>query len=637
MNSEEIKQRAFIRQIVVHTIGVEDETDDETDNPMHDALEDQSEENHAPVNDENTEEVEATSVCHIEKKCKGIQDESQDFPEEFLSDLEAVNEFAEMRQNDFPVEMNHSVIAELTNHPSSISESINETTSNITDLTLISTGDFSNREDKSIGFGISQLIHALKLIETIRTDYSTTTDASHHSIHDLNRKHEVNEKNSTNKQLEVERLLRLLKQVEVLKKATSEKVEHVIYSQTENESIHSSTLKNSTARNELTDSNMLREDFGINGVIERHEENIESKQMIMEQLINVLKKVQLTKNEQPIDDATLLQAEMASIDSSSSNTPANNVEAHESFNTAVESECDGNQSNPKQIAVERLITLVKTIANNKEKLPTQKDERLEDNADEMIEPSAQMALSNTIHCKTINIPFSTMIEMNDFLHAPLFGEVSQHTFDFLDPDNTKSIQMDTKFVSTTTHYPEQIICHLISSSIHEVITVSNVSQKDRRKHKNKQLKSNVIPLHTNQKAGESKRTEVEGNCKKIKVPVVIGEYSIETSVEEEILFEEQVISIKENSKNIIIENSHFTPTRLSKPIQNGACAALGGMLSLEGVIVQNIRYSELPNQDQEAKEKTEPIYLNEKILLELKIQLLQDQEMHIKEKCNEIR
>ena len=78
-----------------------------------------------------------------------------------------------------------------------------------------------------------------------------------------------------------------------------------------------------------------------------------------------------------------------------------------------------------------------------------------------------------IYCKTIKSPFSTIVEIDDFLHAPIFGEISQNTFEFPDPSNKKSFQLDTKFISTSTYYPEQPSCHLVSSAIHELIYLTN--------------------------------------------------------------------------------------------------------------------------------------------------------------------
>lgn len=636
MNSEEIKRRAFIRQFVVSTVGVEGEASEETaiDSSIREKLEEHSEKKCSTSIDEHTEDFEATSIYPFVKKLKDLQDNRQRFPVEILSELDPMTEFAEMVQVQNDIEQPE--IDELSCVPADSFKSINESTSDIIDHTFINTGILFTIENMTMRFGFTQLLHALKRIENMKAVHSTTTDmmiesepiqlsstdAPLQSIHDLERINEVYENERANRQMAVERLLKLLKQVKNIKKAISKNAEHVVHSQIEKDSIHNSTLKMSTSHFEMAVSKISHEDSGTDMAIEPYEENRKSKQMMMEQLIDLLKRVQLTKNDERIDNA-FLQAEIVKT----SDTPSACNGSNESIDIPVEDEHDA-LSESKQMAVERFVSLLKEIANQKEKRTQHTQIKMDDHDDETIKPLNQLLRSNAIHSKTTNIPFSTMIEVHDFLHAPLFGEVSQHTFEFVDPDNTKNIQMDTKFVSTTAHYLEQITCHLISSSIHEVLTVSNASQKNVQQHKNKPFKSNIIPLHSKQKKGESKRTEIEGDYKRIKVPFVVGEYCIEISMEESILFDEKVISIKEISKNIVLENCHFTPTRLSKPLHDGASAAFGGILSLDGVIVQNIRYSELDTQEQQ---KTEPICLLESILLELKIQLLQQQEMHIKE------
>ena len=116
---------------------------------------------------------------------------------------------------------------------------------------------------------------------------------------------------------------------------------------------------------------------------------------------------------------------------------------------------------------------------------------------------------------------------------------------------------------------------------------------------------------------------------KIRVPVVIGEYNIEICIEEEVLFEEEVIRIKKVSKNVVLKNCHFTPTQLSKPLGDGTCAASNGLLSIEGLIVQNIEYSAIPDKKKRFMHRKEVVNLNEKITLELMIQLLQEQGIRV--------
>ena len=101
----------------------------------------------------------------------------------------------------------------------------------------------------------------------------------------------------------------------------------------------------------------------------------------------------------------------------------------------------------------------------------------------------------------------------------------------------------------------------------------------------------MIPIHPSPKTGESNHANETDDFIKIRVPVIVGEYNIEICIEEEILFEEEVIRINEISKNVVLTNCHFTPTQLSKPLGDGTCTASNGVLSIEGLIVQNIEYS----------------------------------------------
>ena len=91
-------------------------------------------------------------------------------------------------------------------------------------------------------------------------------------------------------------------------------------------------------------------------------------------------------------------------------------------------------------------------------------------------------------------------------------------------------------------------------------------------------KSIIKPIHTSKKRGKSKHINDTNDYIKIRVPVVLGEYNIELCIEEEILFEEKVIRIKEVSNNIVLTNCHFIPTEFSKSLGDGTCAVSKGML-----------------------------------------------------------
>lgn len=76
----------------------------------------------------------------------------------------------------------------------------------------------------------------------------------------------------------------------------------------------------------------------------------------------------------------------------------------------------------------------------------------------------------------------------------------------------------------------------------------------------------------------------------IRVPVVLGKYNLECSLEEVITFEEKVRRIKKISNKVVLNNCKFVPTKLSPVLDNGTCNAVEGYLFIEGTIHQNIEY-----------------------------------------------
>ncbi|MBA9025780.1 DUF7852 domain-containing protein [Peribacillus huizhouensis] len=77
-----------------------------------------------------------------------------------------------------------------------------------------------------------------------------------------------------------------------------------------------------------------------------------------------------------------------------------------------------------------------------------------------------------VHSITKKRPFSTFVEIDSFLHPPVFQTSTQKTFDFIDPNNKKIPQTNTQLVNTVTYYPEQPYCRLICSEIHEYTCLS---------------------------------------------------------------------------------------------------------------------------------------------------------------------
>lgn len=84
-----------------------------------------------------------------------------------------------------------------------------------------------------------------------------------------------------------------------------------------------------------------------------------------------------------------------------------------------------------------------------------------------------------IHSMSKTIPFSSVVEINHFLHPPLFGSIEEQSFTF---QNNLDHQManDTTQFMTTTYYPENIHGKLIYSKIHEDINFFKHEEKYRK-------------------------------------------------------------------------------------------------------------------------------------------------------------
>lgn len=236
---------------------------------------------------------------------------------------------------------------------------------------------------------------------------------------------------------------------------------------------------------------------------------------------------------------------------------------------------------------------------------------------------------DSVFRKVTETPFSTYIEIDDFLHVPLSGEVSQNTIEFHDP-KAQSFEIDSKFISTTAYYPHKPTCQLIKSTIHEIVYLTKKSAGYRSRKNTTIAKSSIDPLHRSAKKRKSKQPH---ESIKIRVPVVVGEYKIEICIEGEVLFGDEAVRIKEVSKDVVLTNCDFIPNRYAKAQEEGTRLVTNGMLLIEGLIVQNIEYTAISNGNESSQKRTGNL-LHEIMTIELVVQLLQEQGIQVN--CREI-
>ncbi len=231
---------------------------------------------------------------------------------------------------------------------------------------------------------------------------------------------------------------------------------------------------------------------------------------------------------------------------------------------------------------------------------------------------------------------STHIEIDDFLHAPICGEVVKNTFDFLDLNNQLTPQLETKLFNTSTDYPEQPDCRLVHSKINEIIFLMKKDTYEKNNQASNPSKSVVVPLHNTQsiKKGETNNhSYASDDVMHIRVPVVVGEYKIEICLEEFIQFDKGIVGVKDISNEVVLTHCRFVPSQFSQSLNNGTCTALKGKLFIEGFINQNIEYTTFHTTNAVPTQAESLIHSNQlcqNIVLELIIHMLQVQKIRVR-------
>lgn len=243
--------------------------------------------------------------------------------------------------------------------------------------------------------------------------------------------------------------------------------------------------------------------------------------------------------------------------------------------------------------------------------------------------SNKINIHTNVRSKKIIIPFSTFVEVDNFLHPPIFGGTIQHTFSSHEEHDRQIPSFNTKIIDTTTFYHENPYCHLLGFKSHEIVfstKYNNIDKESWGKGKGSSLVV-AIPLHAKENIVEKNNLHLQKRLN-IRVPVIVGEYNIELCIVKAVLFEDQIFQVKEISKEVEVKDCKFIPESYSNPNEDGARTVEKGKLFLEGFIKQQIEYNTLhdTNESVQAMNLDMHLYpLHQKIVLELNIQLLQVQ------------
>lgn len=235
--------------------------------------------------------------------------------------------------------------------------------------------------------------------------------------------------------------------------------------------------------------------------------------------------------------------------------------------------------------------------------------------------TSEVKKKNKVSSMVVKTPFCVVSEVKNFLINPISSERRQEVFVFENNNvNNQFRELETKLVTTSFYYYEEPYCKMISSKISEKRILLEL---DTKKHMGDILSRNKeeslwIPVHN-----LIIEKEKEGFAKDIRgeLPVELGRYKTEITLQEMIEFEGKVIGFKKISQDVIL-----TKSKLVLPGITGSnskeIVIEKSFLFVEGYLFQTIEYIMDNNQSCEKF-----YYLMQNIVLEMVIKILQNQEL----------
>lgn len=221
----------------------------------------------------------------------------------------------------------------------------------------------------------------------------------------------------------------------------------------------------------------------------------------------------------------------------------------------------------------------------------------------------------------VKTPFSIVSNVSNFFEQPILNTSNQEVFVCNTKINNNYHELDAKLLNTSFHYQEEPYCRLVSSKIFEnrVLFKSSIYENiDTTIQENEGVPS-WTPIH-NVLLKEETEKKIN-NSITIELPVEIGKYKSEIFLQERVMFEEKITSVKEIMQDIILTEKKLLLSKRNNKNQN---RAEKGTLFVEGYISQCIEYVLAGSECKES------VYgLRQNMVLELTIQILQRQEMQL--------
>ncbi|MDM5239550.1 BC_2427 family protein [Bacillus cereus] len=233
-------------------------------------------------------------------------------------------------------------------------------------------------------------------------------------------------------------------------------------------------------------------------------------------------------------------------------------------------------------------------------------------------------IETSVRSIVVKTPFSIISDVTSFIKFPNINVKNQEAFVFRNEQVVGGRELDAKLLTTVQHYHGEVNCNLVSSNLYEkrvLLELSNQKIKGNTEE-NWVGASSWIPIHG---IILEKEDEVDvNNYITAKLPIEIGRYKGEVSLQEKVVFREKVIGIKEVSQEVILTKKEFLSPNIIKEGNNPSIIEKGSLL-VEGYIYQCIEFIS------EQSTSHDRIYqLMQNIALEITIQLLQEQEVYVR-------
>lgn len=237
---------------------------------------------------------------------------------------------------------------------------------------------------------------------------------------------------------------------------------------------------------------------------------------------------------------------------------------------------------------------------------------------------SEMRQSNRVNAMVVKIPFSVVSEVTNFLTNPILSERRQEVFLFENNNtNNEFRELETQLITTSNYYYEEPYCKMVSSKIFENRILFELDLKKNTSDipRINKVESSWVPIHNF--IVKQKEIEFE-NYITGELPIELGRYKTEISLQEVIDFKKRIIGFQNISQDVILTESKLLLSKRTERANSISKEIVidKGTLFVNGHILQTIECL-IDN-----KQSGDNFYcLMQNIELEIVIKILQKQEL----------